>query len=43
MKNGLDRNRILTAAAEIADESGFRSLTLKTLADRLGIKSPSLY
>ena len=43
MKNGLDRNKILAAAVEIADESGFQSLTLKTLADRLGIKSPSLY
>ncbi|ANY73178.1 TetR family transcriptional regulator [Paenibacillus ihbetae] len=40
---GIDRNQLLQAAAEIADHSGFHSVTLAALAGRLGVRSPSLY
>lgn len=43
MKVGLDKQTILETAATMADESGIASVTLKALADRLGVKSPSLY
>lgn len=43
MKAGLDKQIILQTAAAMADESGLASVTLKSLADRLGVKSPSLY
>lgn len=42
-KMGLDRHTLLVAAAEIADESGLDSLTLAALAQKLKVRSPSLY
>ncbi|MCM1271918.1 MAG: TetR/AcrR family transcriptional regulator [Ruminococcus flavefaciens] len=43
MKNGLKREKIIETAAKVADEKGFGNVTMKELADELGIKSPSLY
>ncbi|GAA3109931.1 TetR/AcrR family transcriptional regulator [Streptomyces echinatus] len=34
---------IVTAARDLLEESGAAHLTMRTLADRLGIKAPSLY
>lgn len=43
MKAGLDRKKIIGKAAEIADQKGIANVTLKLLAEELGIKPPSLY
>lgn len=43
MKVGLNKNTIIEAAANMADEIGVANVTLKVLAEELGIKSPSLY
>ena len=43
MKVGLDKDIILQTVAKMADENGISSVTLKSLAAELGIKSPSLY
>ncbi len=40
---GLDDAIILRAAGEIADAEGFDHLTLARLAERLNVRSPSLY
>lgn len=40
---GLDLQQIVEAAAEIADSSGVEEVTLASLAQKLGIRSPSLY
>lgn len=40
---GLDKKAIIEAAANTADEKGIANVTLKVLANKLGIKSPSLY
>lgn len=40
---GLTTERVVTAAAELADEIGFDKLTLSALARRFGVKDPSLY
>lgn len=40
---GLDLPTIVEAAAEIADTSGIEEVTLASLAQKLGIRSPSLY
>lgn len=40
---GLDLPTIVKAAAEIADASGIEEVTLASLAQKLGIRSPSLY
>jgi AcrR family transcriptional regulator len=40
---GLDREQVIAAAAELADEEGSEALTLAALAARLGIRSQSLY
>lgn len=40
---GLDRQRVLTAAADLADEVGYENLSMSGLADRLGVAAPSLY
>lgn len=40
---GLDKQVILEAAAEMADKDGLSSVTLKELANILGVRSPSLY
>lgn len=42
-KMGLDRHTLLVAAAELADASGLDSLTLAALAQKLNVRSPSLY
>ena len=40
---GLDTAAVVTAAAEIADHDGLDALTLARVADRLGVRAPSLY
>jgi AcrR family transcriptional regulator len=40
---GLDPETVVTAAAELADADGLAELTLARLAERLGVRSPSLY
>lgn len=42
-KAGLDRARVLQEAAEMVDSEGIEGLGLSTLAERLGIRTPSLY
>ncbi len=39
----LSRERVLLAAIGLADESGVDSLTMRALADRLGVQAMSLY
>ena len=40
---GLDRAVVVEAAAALADEEGFEGLSLARLAERLGVRTPSLY
>lgn len=40
---GLDLNRIIKTAVEIADLEGVEAVTLATLARKLSVKSPSLF
>jgi AcrR family transcriptional regulator len=40
---GLNRDRVAEEAAVLADEVGLAKLTLAALADRLGVRQPSLY
>ncbi|MGO4107684.1 WHG domain-containing protein [Paenibacillus sp. YAF4_2] len=40
---GLDLSTIIQKAAQLADENGLESVTLASLAQKLGIRSPSLY
>ncbi|MBY0009711.1 TetR/AcrR family transcriptional regulator [Paenibacillus typhae] len=40
---GLDKQTLVLAAAELADELGMEGVTLAQLAARLGVRSPSLY
>lgn len=40
---GLDQQILLQAAAEIADQHGLDEMTLAMLANKLGIRTPSLY
>jgi AcrR family transcriptional regulator len=40
---GLNTDRVVAAAAELADEAGPDQLTLSALAARLGVRQPSLY
>jgi AcrR family transcriptional regulator len=40
---GLNTDRVVTEAAELADEVGLDMLTLAALAARLGVRQPSLY
>jgi AcrR family transcriptional regulator len=40
---GLDSETVVRAAAELADAEGLDRLTLAALAQRLGVRSPSLY
>ncbi len=42
-KRGLDMDTILNAAAELAEEAGLENVTLLQVAEKLGVKSPSLY
>lgn len=40
---GIDKDTIIIRAAQLANEVGIENVTLKILADDLGVKSPSLY
>jgi AcrR family transcriptional regulator len=40
---GIDRARVVEVAGELADEIGLENLALAQVAERLGIKLPSLY
>ncbi len=40
---GLDPASVVEAAAKLVDEEGIEQLTLGRLAERLGVRSPSLY
>jgi AcrR family transcriptional regulator len=40
---GLTAEDVVSAAADIVDETGYDNLTMSLLAERLGIRSPSLY
>jgi AcrR family transcriptional regulator len=40
---GLDKASVTEAAAALADEIGFEQLSMGLLAERLGVKTPSLY
>ena len=40
---GLTGGDVVAAAAGLADETGYTSLTMGLLADRLGVRPPSLY
>jgi AcrR family transcriptional regulator len=40
---GLTTDSVVAAAAELADDVGLNRLTLAALADRLGVRLPSLY
>jgi AcrR family transcriptional regulator len=40
---GLDQASVVEAAAKLVDEEGIQQLTLGHLAERLGIRTPSLY
>ena len=42
-RTGLDTNMIIGRAAQMANEIGIENITLKLLADELGVNSPSLY
>jgi AcrR family transcriptional regulator len=42
-RTGLSSQDVVAAAAELADEAGFARLTMGLLAQRLGIRTPSLY
>lgn len=43
LKKGLDAQTILNAAAELAEEKGLENVSLLQVAEKLGVKSPSLY
>lgn len=40
---GLNRAKVVAEAADVADECGFDRLTLAAVAERLGVRLPSLY
>ena len=40
---GLDPDAVVAAAAELADAEGLEAVTLARVAERLGVRSPSLY
>jgi AcrR family transcriptional regulator len=40
---GLTRDDVVAAAAGLADEIGYHELTMGLLAERLGVRAPSLY
>jgi AcrR family transcriptional regulator len=40
---GIDSAAVVAAAAEIADAEGLEAVTLKRLAEQLGVRPPSLY
>lgn len=42
-KRGLDTQTILNAASELAEQKGIENVSLLQVAEKLGVKSPSLY
>ena len=40
---GIDREQVIAAAAALADEHGFEQVTLAQVAERVGVRLPSLY
>ena len=40
---GLNRDRVLSVAIQIADKNGIESLTMRNLADKLGVEAMTLY
>lgn len=40
---GLTRDIVISKAAMLANDIGLQNVSMKTLADYLGIKTPSLY
>jgi AcrR family transcriptional regulator len=42
-RQGLDRERVVGAAADLADAEGVEAVTLARVAAQLGVRSPSLY
>ena len=42
-RGGLDHATVVEAAAKLVDEEGVEQLTLGRLAERLGVRTPSLY
>ena len=42
-RRGLDRERVVRAAAALADADGIEAVTLARIAAELGVRSPSLY
>lgn len=42
-KKGIDRQQVLIAARDLCNTHGFEVLSIKDLADRLGIRPPSVY
>ena len=40
---GLSGGEVVAAAADLADETGYAGLTMGLLAERLGVRTPSLY
>lgn len=42
-RNGLNRTRIIAAAAEMIDQSGMENFSMRTLAESLNVKTASLY
>ena len=40
---GLTRGDVVAAGAALADEVGYQDLTMGLLAERLGVRTPSLY
>ena len=42
-RQGLNRRRVLEAALKIVDDGGLADLTMRNLAQQLGIEAPSLY
>ena len=42
-RRNLDSQTILNAAAELAEEKGLENVSLLQVAEKLGVKSPSLY
>lgn len=42
-RTGLDAARVTEAAADVADESGLSHVSMTVVAQRLGVRAPSLY
>ena len=42
-KGNVDKSRVIAVTAALANEVGFSNVNLKMIAERLNIKTPSLY